>query len=723
MSDVSGGEGWWQASDGKWYPPEQHPDAAGAAPDAGTEAGGDTGRETIATGPPGPTAADDTGQDPTGSGGDTPDGAAAAPPPGQPPTEPSGAPPPPGSSPPPGQPAAGGGGGRGRGKILGAIVAVVVLAAGAFVVLTQLDDEEASASVVLEPIGSTGDDAFASSVAPEPAGSLADYAEQGAPEDEEDDAEDPDGEAEEEPDPGGPGGYQTADGSVPGIYGGTLNEGACDKDQLTGFLATETEKAEAWASVLEIDPADIGRYVAQLTPVNLGADTRVVNYGFDDGEPVPRDSVLQRGTAVLVDEHGVPRVNCYSGNPLREPTVEDDETFTGEQWSSFERTGVLLVDDAPDQVEAFEMIEISTGQRFTRPAGTSGEADRPATRELTDDGPIEFDTEYPDELNDARTEARYTFDAPDSAILTLTVVNDEASLRRINVELTSEGERFASFRASPGATEERTIMLHHDGGAPFALEFTEGPAAYEFEVGLELQDDAGEGADAGDEFASGVDITAGTEVDGTLGGSDSTDVYLVDVVPGAELVFDASVARDSDRRAGFTIRLGDERLNFERVGPGGDDTFSTLLSDQDSGVIEVAVTEGPNDYAFTLELVEQNDGGQPGDAPGDLAEARTLESVEELDGQVGNRDSSDLYLFETPGPNLAIEVTNEASSDRRVGITVLDSSGSRVTFFRVNPGATESEGFEAEPGEEYRLEVTEGRASYQVSITEAELIG
>ncbi len=25
MSDTSGGPGWWQASDGKWYPPERHP--------------------------------------------------------------------------------------------------------------------------------------------------------------------------------------------------------------------------------------------------------------------------------------------------------------------------------------------------------------------------------------------------------------------------------------------------------------------------------------------------------------------------------------------------------------------------------------------------------------------------------------------------------------------------------------------------------------------------
>jgi hypothetical protein len=32
MSDVSNGPGWWQASDGKWYPPEQQPSEAPAAP-------------------------------------------------------------------------------------------------------------------------------------------------------------------------------------------------------------------------------------------------------------------------------------------------------------------------------------------------------------------------------------------------------------------------------------------------------------------------------------------------------------------------------------------------------------------------------------------------------------------------------------------------------------------------------------------------------------------
>jgi uncharacterized RDD family membrane protein YckC len=44
MSDTSQGPGWWQASDGKWYPPEQAPTgtpAAGAPAVAGTSPFGD----------------------------------------------------------------------------------------------------------------------------------------------------------------------------------------------------------------------------------------------------------------------------------------------------------------------------------------------------------------------------------------------------------------------------------------------------------------------------------------------------------------------------------------------------------------------------------------------------------------------------------------------------------------------------------------------------------
>ncbi len=36
MSDASGGPGWWQASDGKWYPPEQNPGNQNASTQPGT---------------------------------------------------------------------------------------------------------------------------------------------------------------------------------------------------------------------------------------------------------------------------------------------------------------------------------------------------------------------------------------------------------------------------------------------------------------------------------------------------------------------------------------------------------------------------------------------------------------------------------------------------------------------------------------------------------------
>ena len=45
MSDVSNGPGWWQASDGKWYPPEQQPGyQASSPPPAASSPHGSSGR-------------------------------------------------------------------------------------------------------------------------------------------------------------------------------------------------------------------------------------------------------------------------------------------------------------------------------------------------------------------------------------------------------------------------------------------------------------------------------------------------------------------------------------------------------------------------------------------------------------------------------------------------------------------------------------------------------
>ena len=80
-----------------------------------------------------------------------------------------------------------------------------------------------------------------------------------------------------------------------------------------------------------------------LSPVVLTQDTRVTDHGFDSGQPRPFQSVLQTGTAVLIDDRGVPRVRCACGNPLAEPQSATKQEFTGAAWKTFKKTSLVTV--------------------------------------------------------------------------------------------------------------------------------------------------------------------------------------------------------------------------------------------------------------------------------------------------------------------------------------------------------------------------------------------
>ncbi len=175
----------------------------------------------------------------------------------------------------------------------------------------------------------------------------------------------------------------SVEGSRPGLYGGSRERASCDVDRLVSFLEGEAnrDKAEAFASVLGIDVDEIESFVSDLTPVVLGEDTAVTNHGFSEGEAMPRRSVLQRGTAVLVDDEGVPRVKCYCGNPLAPPEQLDaseagDLEVRGEAWSAFDPAGVSSVDPADEPVDEIVLTDVDSGEMFARPVGTSGDADR-----------------------------------------------------------------------------------------------------------------------------------------------------------------------------------------------------------------------------------------------------------------------------------------------------------------------------------------------------------
>ncbi len=111
--------------------------------------------------------------------------------------------------------------------------------------------------------------------------------------------------------------------SVPGSgpFGGSGSNVVCDRDRLIRYLKANPARMRAWAAALGVNPTyrSVRRYIAKLHPVTLKQDTRVTNHTFDGGRAVGFQSILQAGTAVLVDDHGRPVVRCRCGNPLTEP--------------------------------------------------------------------------------------------------------------------------------------------------------------------------------------------------------------------------------------------------------------------------------------------------------------------------------------------------------------------------------------------------------------------
>ena len=182
-------------------------------------------------------------------------------------------------------------------------------------------------------------------------------------------------------------GYTSVDGATVGLYGGTRNVASCDAQKMVDYLAQNPDKARAWASAQGIDPSYIPTYVASLTPVLLRADTQVVNNGYENGAATPFATVLQAGTAVLIDAYGIPRVRCYCGNPLSPPVYYGTPRYRGPQWPAFDPTAVVIVRPAPTTITVITIVDVNTGQAFGRPVGTSGAKDTPAPTPPTTTAP------------------------------------------------------------------------------------------------------------------------------------------------------------------------------------------------------------------------------------------------------------------------------------------------------------------------------------------------
>ncbi|MFJ8029171.1 DUF6777 domain-containing protein [Streptomyces sp. NPDC096032] len=169
---------------------------------------------------------------------------------------------------------------------------------------------------------------------------------------------------------------RTLSGATPGLYRGAVHVAGCDVERQIGYLAADPARGEAFAAALNVTRSQVPRHLRSLTPVVLRADTRVTNHGYRDGQAVRYQSVLQAGTAVLVDDRGVPRVRCACGNPLGPPGSARGVGVSGSAWSTYEPNQVVVVTPAPRAVASLTLLDADGRTWIERRTGPDVRHDR-----------------------------------------------------------------------------------------------------------------------------------------------------------------------------------------------------------------------------------------------------------------------------------------------------------------------------------------------------------
>ena len=121
----------------------------------------------------------------------------------------------------------------------------------------------------------------------------------------------------------------TASGSTPGLYAGRTYGGTganiCDVEKMIAFLTFYEDRGRAWAAIHGIAFEGLGTYLRDLTPVFTLQNLNVTMFGFKNGKSYGYDAVLEAGTAILIDDQGMPRARCACGNPLLGPSEDIPE--------------------------------------------------------------------------------------------------------------------------------------------------------------------------------------------------------------------------------------------------------------------------------------------------------------------------------------------------------------------------------------------------------------
>ena len=193
---------------------------------------------------------------------------------------------------------------------------------------------------------------------------------------------------------------------APGLYAGPTYGGTgkqvCDVEKMIAFLTTHEDRGREWARVQGITLEQVPSFLRGLTPVYLQQNVALTMFGFKNGTAYGYSAVLEAGTAVLVDDKGLPRARCACGNPLVvEPPSEEQTTTTSTPDST---STTVTIQECPEQTEiTSDTVTALRKPQGVIPAGAPSEPDdsdeqnyeQPYYEYPYDDFPYDYPYDYP----------------------------------------------------------------------------------------------------------------------------------------------------------------------------------------------------------------------------------------------------------------------------------------------------------------------------------------
>ncbi|MEO0420938.1 MAG: DUF6777 domain-containing protein [Pseudomonadota bacterium] len=150
-----------------------------------------------------------------------------------------------------------------------------------------------------------------------------------------------------------------------------LDPQACDLAGLQAGLTRDASRRDAFAAILGWPRNEVVGRLGALRGGYLQSHLDVINHGFSNGEAFGSPRRLAEGTAVLIDNRGIPVVRCACGNPLLSLPPQDEPPLPAQLADGGQLTEAPKLGD----IDETPLNQSQTDEGGNDPVGTTPEVD------------------------------------------------------------------------------------------------------------------------------------------------------------------------------------------------------------------------------------------------------------------------------------------------------------------------------------------------------------